>query len=64
LFLTDVHKGARAQLWASVAPRKSIQNGGFYDESQKEYVHKFLDNEALAKELEKWTNAEFEKKGL
>jgi NAD(P)-dependent dehydrogenase (short-subunit alcohol dehydrogenase family) len=64
VFLTDVHKGARAQLWASAAPRKSIQNGGFYDESQKEYVHKFLDNEALAKELEEWTNAEFEKKGL
>lgn len=64
LFLTDVHKGARAQLWASTAPKKSIRSGGFYNPSQKEYDHHFLKNETLGQELEDWTSAEFEGKGL
>ena len=64
LFLTDVHQGARAQLWASTAPKKDIRNGGFYKPSLKEYEHKSLHNVGLAQELEKWTNAEFDSKDL
>ncbi|KAM0701702.1 hypothetical protein Q7P35_010611 [Cladosporium inversicolor] len=62
--LTNVHQGARAQLWASTAPKKDIRNGAFYNPSLKEYNYSILTNAALAQELEDWTNAEFESKGL
>jgi NAD(P)-dependent dehydrogenase (short-subunit alcohol dehydrogenase family) len=62
--LTNVHQGARAQLWASTAPKKDIRNGAFYNPSLKEYNYSILTNVALARELEDWTNAEFESKGL
>ena len=62
--LTDVHQGARAQLWASTAPKEDIKNGAFYNPSLKEYKYDILNKVTLARELEDWTNAEFEGKGL
>jgi len=62
--LTNVHQGARAQLWASTAPKEEIRNGAFYNPSLKEYKYDILTNVTLARELEDWTNAEFESKGL
>ena len=62
--LTNVHQGARAQLWASTAPKKDIKNGGFYNPSLKEYDFKILSNTTLAQEVEEWTNEEFRSKGL
>jgi NAD(P)-dependent dehydrogenase (short-subunit alcohol dehydrogenase family) len=62
--LTNVHQGARAQLWASTAPKKDIRNGAFYNPSLKEYKYNVLTNVTLARELEDWTNAEFESEGL
>ena len=62
--LADVHQGARAQLWASTAPKEEIRNGAFYNPSLKEYKYDILTNAALARELEDWTDAEFESKGL
>lgn len=62
--LTNVHQGARAQLWASTAPKKEIRNGAFYNPSLKEYKYDILTNVTLARELEDWTTAEFESKGL
>lgn len=62
--LTNVHRGARAQLWASTAPKKDIRNGAFYNPSLKEYKYNILTNVTLARELEDWTNEEFESKGL
>ena len=61
LFLTDVHKGARTQLWASTAPKAGIQSGGFYNPSQKQYDHHLLRNEKMAKELGDWTHAELDR---
>ena len=62
--LTNVHQGARAQLWASTAPKEEIRNGAFYNPSLKEYKYNILTNATLARELEDWTDAEFESKGL
>jgi NAD(P)-dependent dehydrogenase (short-subunit alcohol dehydrogenase family) len=62
--LTNVHQGARAQLWASTAPKKDIRNGAFYNPSLKEYNYPILTNVTLAQELEEWTNEEFRSKGL
>jgi NAD(P)-dependent dehydrogenase (short-subunit alcohol dehydrogenase family) len=62
--LTNVQQGARAQLWASTAPTKNIRNGAFYNPSLKEYDYSILGNATLAQELEEWTNAEFENRGL
>lgn len=62
--LTNVHQGARGQLWASTAPKKDIKNGGFYNSSLKEYNYSILTDMALARELEEWTEEEFRSKGL
>lgn len=62
--LTNVHQGARAQLWASTAPKKDITNGAFYNPSLKEYNYPVLTNVPLSRELEEWTNKEFRSKGL
>ncbi|KAK5732447.1 hypothetical protein LTR17_010503 [Elasticomyces elasticus] len=64
LVLTDVHQGTRAQLWASTAPRESIRNGGFYNDSMKEYKHPLLSKQKLVQDLHSWTEAEFHKKGV
>jgi NAD(P)-dependent dehydrogenase (short-subunit alcohol dehydrogenase family) len=64
VLLTDVHKGARAQLWACTAPSENVRSGGFYSPALKEYKHRLLDDEKLEKELEDWTEAEFKSKGF
>ena len=62
LLLTDVHNGARTQLWAATSPVP--RSGGFYNPSQKEYESSMLKDEELAKRLQDWTEAEFRKVGL
>lgn len=64
VFLTNVHQGARAQLWASAAPKDRVRSGGFYNSSLKEYDNAILKDEKLAQELEDWTEEEFRSKGF
>ncbi|KAL0930112.1 NAD -binding protein [Colletotrichum truncatum] len=64
VFLTDVHAGARAQLWASTADRKGIRSGGFYNPKLREYKEAILSNDKAAKELWDWTEKEYQDKGV
>ncbi|KAL6922429.1 hypothetical protein ACHAPO_010851 [Fusarium lateritium] len=64
IFLTDVHAGAKAQLWASTAKSQSVRNGGFYNEKLKEYTDSVLKDDKAVEELWNWTNKEFESKGF
>ncbi|GKT44315.1 putative oxidoreductase [Colletotrichum spaethianum] len=58
IFLTDVHAGARAQLWASTAPSASVKSGGFYNPKQKQYKEANLFDDKAAQELWDWTEKE------
>ncbi|KAI3554964.1 hypothetical protein CABS01_11628 [Colletotrichum abscissum] len=60
IFLTDVHAGARAQLWASTAASASVKSGGFYNPKFKEYKEANLYDDKAAKELWDWTEKELE----
>lgn len=62
--LTDVHQGAKAQLWASTAKTQDMRSGGFYNPGLKEYDHRWLKDEKLARELDEWTKSELEVKGF
>ncbi|KAF5658549.1 retinol dehydrogenase [Fusarium heterosporum] len=64
MFLTDVHAGAKAQLWASTASSQSVRSGGFYNQKLKEYKDTVLDDEKAIKELWDWTEKEFASKGF
>jgi NAD(P)-dependent dehydrogenase (short-subunit alcohol dehydrogenase family) len=64
IFLTDVHQGAKGQLWASFGPKEQVRAGGFYKPSGQEFEHPLLDNDKLAQELWDWTEVEFEAKGI
>ncbi|KAG8677705.1 hypothetical protein FPOAC2_03868 [Fusarium poae] len=64
IFLTDVHVGARAQLWASTANSQSVRSGGFYNHKLKEYKDAILDDDKASEELWDWTYKEFESKGF
>lgn len=61
LVAMDVQKGARAQLWAATA--KGVRSGALYKPSFREYTEKILRDERQARELEEWTEREFEKLG-
>ncbi|CAH0044395.1 unnamed protein product [Clonostachys solani] len=63
LFMTDVHKGAQAQLWASTTTRESLKSGAFYNQHRKEYTDAVLFQVDSAKKLWEWTEAEFSAKG-
>ncbi|KAJ3941071.1 uncharacterized protein N0V96_008948 [Colletotrichum fioriniae] len=60
IFLTDVHAGARAQLWASTAASTSVKSGGFYNPKFKEYKEANLYEDKAAQELWDWTEKELE----
>ncbi|KAK0381706.1 hypothetical protein CPAR01_07084 [Colletotrichum paranaense] len=60
IFLTDVHAGARAQLWASTAASANVKSGGFYNPKFKEYKEANLYDDKAAKELWDWTEKELE----
>ncbi|KXH51503.1 hypothetical protein CNYM01_07655 [Colletotrichum nymphaeae SA-01] len=60
IFLTDVHAGARAQLWASTAASANVKTGGFYNPKFKEYKEANLYDDKAAKELWDWTEKELE----
>ncbi|KAI3527632.1 hypothetical protein CSPX01_16817 [Colletotrichum filicis] len=60
IFLTDVHAGARAQLWASTAASASVKSGGFYNPKFKEYKEANLYDDEAAKQLWDWTEKELE----
>ncbi|OHF04122.1 hypothetical protein CORC01_00461 [Colletotrichum orchidophilum] len=60
IFLTDVHAGARAQLWASTAPTASVKSGGFYNPKFKEYKEANLYDDGAAQALWDWTEKELE----
>ncbi|KXH45634.1 hypothetical protein CSIM01_09703 [Colletotrichum simmondsii] len=60
IFLTDVHAGARAQLWATTAASANVKSGGFYNPKFKEYKEANLYDDKAAKELWDWTEKELE----
>ncbi|KAK1724815.1 hypothetical protein CaCOL14_001938 [Colletotrichum acutatum] len=60
IFLTDVHAGARAQLWASTAASANVKSGGFYNPKFKEYKEANLYDDKAAQELWDWTEKELE----
>ncbi|KZL64929.1 retinol dehydrogenase [Colletotrichum incanum] len=64
IFLTDVHVGARAQLWASTADREGIKSGGFYNHKLKEYKEAVLFDNRAAQDLWDWTEREFQNHGV
>ncbi|KAM0349146.1 hypothetical protein HYE67_003036 [Fusarium culmorum] len=64
IFLTDVHAGAKAQLWASTTKSESVRSGGFYNQKLKEYTDAVLDDEKAVEELWDWTEKEFASKGF
>ncbi|ETS82103.1 hypothetical protein PFICI_07105 [Pestalotiopsis fici W106-1] len=61
LVLTDVHNGARGQLWASSTDRQSIKNGAFYGNKLREYKDTVLDDEKLMRKLWDWTEEELKR---
>lgn len=61
--LTDVHDGAKMQLWSATANKKEVKNGAFYTPKGKEYTQAILKNDKLANELWEWTQKEFSKHG-
>lgn len=63
-FLTNVHDGAKRQLWASTANKTEVKSGAFYTSSGSEYTDAILKNDKLANELWEWTEKEFEKHGF
>ncbi|KAI5272473.1 NAD(P)-binding protein [Aureobasidium subglaciale] len=63
-FLTDVHQGAKMQLWASTAKKESVKHGGFYTKKGTEYTQAILSNDKLANELWEWTEKEFATHGF
>ncbi|KAH6685468.1 hypothetical protein F5X68DRAFT_241702 [Plectosphaerella plurivora] len=63
VFLTDVHAGARAQLWASTTDRKNVRSGGFYNPKLTEYKEAILGDDKAAAALEEWTEKEFASHG-
>ncbi|KAG9601451.1 NAD(P)-binding protein, partial [Aureobasidium melanogenum] len=63
-FLTNVHDGAKRQLWASTANKSDVKNGAFYTPKGSEYPQAILKNDKLAKELWEWTDKEFSKHGF
>jgi len=64
LFLTDVHAGAKAQLWASTTADSNLRSGGLYNPKLKEYTESVLKNDKLANELWDWTERQFAEKGI
>ncbi|KAG9946435.1 NAD(P)-binding protein, partial [Aureobasidium melanogenum] len=63
-FLTNVHDGARRQLWASTANSTEVRSGAFYTPKGSEYTQAILKNDKLANELWDWTQKEFAKHGF
>lgn len=63
IFLTDVHAGARAQLWASTTDRKNVRSGGFYNPKLTEYKEAILSDDKAAAALEEWTEKELASHG-
>ncbi|CAD0105867.1 unnamed protein product [Aureobasidium uvarum] len=63
-FLTNVHDGAKRQLWASTAKKSEVRSGAFYTANGGEYTQAILKNDVLAKELWAWTEKEFAKHGF
>lgn len=63
-FLTNVHDGAKRQLWASTASKTEVKSGAFYTPKGSEYTQAILKNDKLANELWDWTEKEFEKHGF
>ncbi|KAG9521281.1 NAD(P)-binding protein, partial [Aureobasidium melanogenum] len=63
-FLTNVHDGAKRQLWASTANKTEIKNGAFYTPKGSEYTQAILKNDQLANELWEWTEKEFAEHGF
>jgi NAD(P)-dependent dehydrogenase (short-subunit alcohol dehydrogenase family) len=61
--LTNVHDGAKMQLWSATASKKEVKNGAFYTPKGKEYTQAILKNDKLANELFEWTEKEFAKHG-
>ncbi|THY88099.1 NAD(P)-binding protein [Aureobasidium pullulans] len=64
LFLTDVHEGAKRQLWAATAKKQDVKTGAFYTPKGTEYPQAILKNDKLAHELWDWTEKEFAKHGF
>jgi NAD(P)-dependent dehydrogenase (short-subunit alcohol dehydrogenase family) len=62
-FLTNVHDGAKMQLWSATA-KKGVKNGAFYTPKGTEYTQAILKNDKLANELWQWTGKEFAKHGF
>ncbi|KAH0357222.1 NAD(P)-binding protein, partial [Aureobasidium melanogenum] len=63
-FLTNVHDGAKRQLWASTANSTEVRSGAFYTPKGSEYTQAILKNDKLANELWDWTQKEFAKHGF
>jgi NAD(P)-dependent dehydrogenase (short-subunit alcohol dehydrogenase family) len=61
--LTNVHDGAKMQLWSATANKEEVKNGAFYTVKGKEYTQTILKNDKLANELWEWTEKEFAKHG-
>lgn len=61
--LTNVHDGAKMQLWSATASKREVKNGAFYTPKGKEYTQAILKNDKLANELWEWTEKEFAKHG-
>ncbi|KAH7124965.1 hypothetical protein B0J13DRAFT_565955 [Dactylonectria estremocensis] len=64
VILTDVHAGARAQLWASTTDRLNVKSGGFYNHKMTEYKDAVLNDDKIAGALWDWTEREFASHGF
>jgi NAD(P)-dependent dehydrogenase (short-subunit alcohol dehydrogenase family) len=61
--LTNVHDGAKMQLWSATADKREVKSGAFYTPKGMEYTQAILKNDRLANELWEWTEKEFSKHG-
>ncbi|KAM5341930.1 hypothetical protein ACJ41O_014961 [Fusarium nematophilum] len=64
VILTDVHAGARSQLWASTTDRQNIESGGFYNHKMRRYNDAVLTDDKTAEALWDWTEKEFASHGF
>jgi NAD(P)-dependent dehydrogenase (short-subunit alcohol dehydrogenase family) len=61
--LTNVHDGAKMQLWSATADKREVKSGAIYTPKGREYTQAILKDDRLAKELWEWTEKELAKHG-
>ena len=64
IILTDVHRGAHCQLWASTADSQAVRSGRFYNPKLNEYKDKVLEDGKAVQELWDWTEQELKIQGV